>query len=158
MTKRMVGRLCKCGQPLPPRAQKFCGKPECYKCPHGKQDAGWLCVKCHGGGICPHLKQRNYCPVCDPKGIYRVYLNSARKRGLMFALTLEDVKRLIAAPCIYCGQYAGGIDRADSTQGYTLENSVSCCGLDNIAKQTLSRPEYLAHIQRVYNYQRGDLK
>ena len=158
MTKRMTGRFCKCGQPLPLNAKKYCGNPECYKCPHGRVEHGRLCFICKGSGVCPHLKQKEYCPICDPKSIYRVYKNSAHKRGLAFALTLEEFERLLLLPCVYCGQYAGGIDRSDSTQGYTRENSLPCCGLDNIAKQTLSKAEYLAHIQRVYNHQRGDSK
>lgn len=152
MTARKTGRFCKCGRPLPLRAVTYCGRPECYRCIHGKRN-GWLCVECKGGGICPHSIQRNYCPRCDPKGVYRSYRNSARKRNLAFTITFEEFQRLITTPCIYCGQYAGGVDRSDATQGYTTENSLPCCGLDNLAKQSLSRADYLAHIQRVHKFQ-----
>ena len=158
MTARKKGRFCKCGQPLPPRAQKHCGKPECYLCPHGRIDGGRLCVACRGSGICSHLKQRDYCSICDPRGVYRSYRNNARKRSLLFALGFEDFKRIIALPCAYCGQHAGGIDRLDSALGYTLDNAVPCCIADNIAKQSRSKEEYLTHVQRVYHFQKGDLK
>ena len=89
-------------------------------------------------------------------GVYRSYVNSARKRGLVFALAFDEFKQLLLLPCAYCGQAAGGIDRSDPVQGYTTENSVPCCEHDNFAKQSLSRVDYLTHIQRVYNFQRGE--
>jgi len=154
MTARKQGRLCKCGQLLPRRAVRYCGRPECYRCPHGKRDAGRLCVKCMGEGICSHRIQRDYCPQCTPKGVYRSYRNSARKRGLGFELSFEIFTTLLQASCVYCGQQpALGIDRADSTLGYSRTNSVPCCGVDNLAKQSSTREEYLSHITKVYNFQ-----
>jgi hypothetical protein len=36
-----------------------------------------------------------------------------------------------------------GIDRADNALGYTVENSVSCCKICNIAKRDLTIEEFI---------------
>lgn len=138
-------RKCRCAK---------CGGKSC--CPHGR--AKYQCVECKGNGVCEHLRQRAYCPLCSPKGVYRSYKNSARKRDLGFALTFGEFVTLLYAPCVYCGQSpALGIDRADATIGYALSNCLSCCATDNIAKQSLNPPEYLAHVAKVYKFQQGDI-
>src|ERR1017187_9692969 len=49
---------------------------------------------------------------------------SAERRGLEFSLTLEEFGRILALPCVY--QYGApaptGIDRIDSSKGYTPRN------------------------------------
>ena len=56
-------------------------------------------------------------------------------------------------PCFYCGATKNiGIDRKDSSIGYTLENCVSCCYLCNIMKQTLSIDKFLNHIELIFNH------
>lgn len=69
----------------------------------------------------------------------RNYKNSAALRGLSFDLSDDAVIGLIQSPCGYCewieADKLNGIDRVDSTQGYTLENSVPCCRWCNYAKR-----------------------
>ena len=45
-----------------------------------------------------------------------------------------------------------GIDRVDSTMGYTKENSVTCCKTCNFAKHTMSKHDFYDWIKRVYDY------
>jgi len=45
-----------------------------------------------------------------------------------------------------------GIDRIDSSKGYTIDNCVSCCTECNYAKHEMSVDEYKSFIQRVYNF------
>ena len=45
-----------------------------------------------------------------------------------------------------------GIDRIDSSKGYTVENSVACCKYCNTAKNTMSVDEFLKWIGRVYEF------
>jgi hypothetical protein len=84
--------------------------------------------------------------------LYRTYQLKARKRQLPFELAKDEFFRLTQKPCHYCGDtlsnyfelrysrgsHAGeprcgdgfaynGIDRVDSSQGYTLSNCVPAC-------------------------------
>lgn len=84
------------------------------------------------------------------KHLYRRYAHDATKRNKNFDISLEYFNELIVQPCAYCGaetdntyrqpQYAvkelkyNGIDRVDSTGGYTTDNTVACCGQCNRAK------------------------
>ena len=45
-----------------------------------------------------------------------------------------------------------GIDRIDSSQGYTNENSVPCCTFCNFAKHTMGKDDFLAWVKRVYAF------
>ena len=42
-----------------------------------------------------------------------------------------------------------GIDRIDSTLGYTSANTVPCCSLCNSMKSTLSPDNFIAHIKQI---------
>lgn len=49
-----------------------------------------------------------------------------------------------AALCMYCNHYkASGLDRIDSSQGYTNTNTVPCCTLCNFAKANFSQDVFL---------------
>lgn len=96
----------------------------------------------------------------------------AEERGC--ELTMDDVKTLVFAPCHYCGQIGGreyrdydrkahrrisdttiqynGIDRIDSTKGYTRANVVPCCWDCNRAKGNLPLEQFHAWLQRVYKH------
>ncbi len=95
------------------------------------------------------------------------YKDRARSGKLSWGLTREQFIGLTTQLCTYCGveprQRAGmprlhgqfvynGIDRIDSSQGYTIENCASCCGQCNRAKYTSSTQEFYAWIERVYNH------
>lgn len=86
----------------------------------------------------------------------------AAKKGLLFTITREQMIILANAPCEYCGdtysnlltrtnyQYQyNGIDRRDSTLGYTLDNVVSCCCTCNYMKLSLSVESFLTHIRKI---------
>lgn len=86
--------------------------------------------------------------------LFNDYKAKALKRKLTFDLTQEEFEVLIKQNCVYCGleplqeriarkntKYVtpkpllyNGVDRRDNTQGYTLENSVPCCGPCNSHK------------------------
>lgn len=88
----------------------------------------------------------------------------AQKRGFAFALSHEAWSTLVQQDCHYCGiaplqvvmrrHFNGvfvcnGLDRKDSTQGYTLDNCVACCGLCNLMKQDLAYTQFLKHIAQI---------
>jgi hypothetical protein len=97
------------------------------------------------------------------------YRNNARRRGLEFTLSHDEATALLTSPCSYCGALprarksqrarfgrarVTGIDRRDNTQGYTHENSVSCCQTCNFAKSNQSAEEFLAWIDRLLTHRK----
>ena len=87
-----------------------------------------------------------------PAGRYSTLLNRAAAANLEVELTLEQYTDLISSgECHYCGgrlQRTGyGIDRKDSSLGYTLANSVACCKYCNHAKGSeFTYEEFMTHI------------
>ena len=45
-----------------------------------------------------------------------------------------------------------GIDRVDSSKGYTLDNCVPCCSICNTMKLNYTLQEFSDHITKVYNH------
>jgi hypothetical protein len=97
----------------------------------------------------------------------RLFDGYRRKAKISFELTKEEFRKLVKGNCFYCGkspsqikkdkQLRGefvynGIDRIDSSKGYTLNNCVSCCGTCNKAKLLMSQTEFYSWIERVYNH------
>ena len=95
------------------------------------------------------------------------YRCKASRRGYAWELTDEDFDRLTSSPCSYCGCppsnirsvkrgigdfIYSGIDRVDNTEGYTPENTVSCCGDCNNAKSDMSLAEFEAWLDRIASF------
>lgn len=90
------------------------------------------------------------------------YKQQAVQRGFLWGLTDEQALDLFGGNCHYCGIAPtavskgrvgdfiyNGIDRVDSIQGYTPENTVSCCGMCNRCKSNLSYEEFTSYLRRV---------
>lgn len=99
-----------------------------------------------------------------------------KNKGFSDTMSLEDFILLSKSPCKYCGlEYSkeiedrlsesknqkrlsdhvlkcNGIDRVDSSKGYTVENSVACCKYCNTAKNTMTESEFYTWIKRVYEF------
>ena len=55
-----------------------------------------------------------------------------------------------AAMCSYCGKYiATGLDRVDSSIGYTTDNTIPSCSLCNFTKADLNQTVFLEHACRI---------
>lgn len=94
--------------------------------------------------------------------------SQARYRKISFDLTVTDFQTLVTASCHYCGKkpgvpakavvlreagvLVGGIDRKDSSLGYTLENCVPCCGTCNVAKLHRPYDDFINDIKRRYEH------
>ena len=93
--------------------------------------------------------------------IMRDYRKRAKKKGIVFDFTEEEVKRYILRPCFYCGAFPSnesvftskrdnkrhvlrynGLDRVDNLKGYTKDNVVTACRQCNLAKRTLTLEEF----------------
>lgn len=101
------------------------------------------------------------------KDIY-VYKSNAAGRGFEWALSDQEATDLMLGDCHYCGQepsggvstkmlnkipFRNGIDRVDSSRGYSLDNVVSCCAACNLGKGKMSTDQFLSWIKRVQSHQ-----
>ena len=103
---------------------------------------------------------------------FTVYKGSAKKRHIPFEITESVFAYLTSQDCHYCGDapshehftrfaksvkerkqkipyICNGIDRKDSSIGYTLENCVPCCTPCNLIKRTAKYEEFIARCQRI---------
>lgn len=87
---------------------------------------------------------------------YRANMESAKKKGIPMELSEDDYKVLMQNPCTYCGfldedKKFGGVDRLDSSKGYTKENSVSCCKTCNFMKTCLDPVTFIDRARHIAN-------
>ena len=94
------------------------------------------------------------------------YKSSARKRNHEFNLTEIEFRELTKSNCFYCGiepkqivkrkDYSvyiyNGIDRKDNTKGYTLDNSLSCCGTCNYSKSSQTFEDFNDWLDRLTKF------
>lgn len=95
--------------------------------------------------------------------IFLSYEIGAKRRGLGFNLSKNDVIGLTQENCSYCNKKPSnikktrrgifkynGIDRVDNTIGYVVGNVVTCCKTCNKAKLEMSHIDFLKWIKKVY--------
>lgn len=124
-------------------------------------------------------KNRKKYPTIDRKAAVEKYVcrriyEHCRKNEHGCELTMTDVKALAFAACHYCGKIGGreyrdydkkahrlisdtvirynGIDRIDSSKGYTIDNVVTCCWDCNRAKNTMSVDDFKSWVSRIYHH------
>jgi hypothetical protein len=97
------------------------------------------------------------------------YLANAKRRNIEFSLSKEEFRSISSNVCWYCGAdpkpnyarylnsdvlpvpfIANGVDRKDNNLGYTLSNSVAYCFTCNGMKSSLSLPDFIDHIRKIY--------
>lgn len=106
------------------------------------------------------------------RDLYRNYQYNAKKRKLVFSLSIEEFKEITSSNCYYCQTSPNtksfndgktmttegkrnsiyiynGIDRLDNLIGYIPENCVPCCAICNIAKGKMSLQEFESWVFRV---------
>lgn len=97
--------------------------------------------------------------------VLNVYKNSAKNRELEWALSREHFVNLITSPCHYSGFLPSkeietkggsffwtGIDRKDSSKGYTPDNVVSCHEFANYAKRNRSYEAFIEWLDQLVAY------
>lgn len=105
--------------------------------------------------------------------LYNRYKYRAEKvLKIEFSLTKDDFKTLTQRRCFYCNvepkqqakfkngprkKYNGvyiynGIDRINNNNGYSLENSRTCCGICNKAKRDMSEKSFETWINQLTYY------
>lgn len=101
------------------------------------------------------------------KNYYGSYKSSAKKDNREFNLDYGTFIKLAESNCSYCGISPGivkksrlakepckfnGIDRIDSSKGYTVDNVTSCCITCNRAKSNMPLTEWLDYIKRLIGF------
>ena len=103
------------------------------------------------------------------------YKRSANKRGYEWSISDDDFFSLATSDCSYCGSKPeatnhpkkgktngafvySGVDRIDSSVGYTKSNCVSCCTSCNLAKGTMSVEKFIGWLLRIANHINGQSK
>lgn len=104
------------------------------------------------------------------------YVQRAKKKNIDFEFSKEQFIELTQNNCYYCGRKPrttiglitgktkkrnrngefiyNGIDRVDSSKGYTKDNCVTCCEICNKAKRDLSQIEFLQWIEDLIKYRK----
>jgi hypothetical protein len=93
-----------------------------------------------------------------------VYRRNARDRSLIFSLSDSEFDDLISSRCFYCESEPSnksrvprskryimynGIDRLDSTLGYTIDNCVPCCNICNMMKKRMSLCDFVTKCKKI---------
>lgn len=98
------------------------------------------------------------------------YQYNAKKRNIEFELSIEDFRKFCYNNCKYCGIspcrleprmatrvngqiLVNGIDRVDTTKGYTLNNCVTSCHKCNLAKGQMGWQEWVDWTNQLTSYQ-----
>jgi len=87
---------------------------------------------------------------------YVTYKRSAETKQLSFEIEKETFTELVKMQCHYCGiikeKGFNGIDRLDSTKGYTMENIVSCCEMCNFMKGSMSESTFTKCVKHIATF------
>jgi len=95
-------------------------------------------------------------------GCYKV---RSRKFGIVFEFNKDQFRNIISSDCCYCGAKPSnvhkhyktsivynGIDRINPSNGYVVENCVSCCWTCNSAKSNMSIDEFRSWHRRLNHH------
>lgn len=147
---RVADVVCKCGKRFTLEARKLLKG-------HSKG-----CQRCRGN----ETKKRNmvsdkeYCV----KYVFWDYRKTARRRGIDFDLTADQIADFVFAPCFYCGDEPSnkakvkgrgrlpdynGMDRVNNDIGYRVDNIVTCCRKCNECKQAMTLEDFLTWIDKI---------
>ena len=92
----------------------------------------------------------------DTRSKFASYKRGAKTRGHCWELEYEHFEWLLRQPCEYCGVLcAGGIDRKDNEQGYTLENAVPCDEMCNRMKLDWTCEAFIQRAHEISSHNRN---
>lgn len=120
---------------------------------------------------CPKPKPKRGSVESMWRRLYTHAGHKSRKRGKEWKLSFEDYMEIIQMQCHYCDAEPGnsvdkamdlgrldprrrdykyqGIDRIDSSKGYTRDNVLPCCWMCNKMKGTSTTGEILCHLRKM---------
>ena len=89
---------------------------------------------------------------------FTIYKIRAEQKKVEFTLTKAEFDSFREKDCYYCERsytanvHINGIDRIDSSIGYTSSNCVSCCGDCNYAKGVLEKRVFLQQCELIHKH------
>lgn len=88
------------------------------------------------------------------KGKLLSYKVGAEKREIEWRLSDDEFKSFWQKPCSYCGSEIEtiGVDRLDSSIGYTIDNCTACCTTCNRMKLLMSKDEFINQIKLILKH------
>ncbi len=100
--------------------------------------------------------------------LYNSLKSSCKRKNRECSITFDEAISLYQSNCYYCKEEPSntykhannkhlilkynGIDRIDSSKGYSLDNVVPCCKYCNRAKNDLSQKDFYKLIERIYKF------
>lgn len=119
-----------------------------------------------GTNSCGCLKVTKLLPEGEStfNSLFWSYKYQAKLRGIEFKLSKKLFRKLITQNCCYCDSkptptkkskkskgvfICNGIDRIDSTIGYTKENCVPCCKRCNWMKSDMNVSDFIEHCNKI---------
>jgi len=140
--------ICECGAEGTVEGSTLrLGKSKSCGCLHSE-----IVKNLHLDGKSPHYKGG---PLAV---IFRQSSKEAAERGYCWELSYEEFLQLVQANCVYCGAppaldalggLRNGIDRQNNKEGYTKNNSVSCCYCCNRLKMKADVDSFLDRAKKI---------
>lgn len=81
------------------------------------------------------------------QGRFKKARSAAKRAEVLFNISFEQYQEIISAPCFYCEGFfppvtaGSGLDKMNPSEGYTVNNCVSCCDTCNTLKNDMFSPE-----------------
>lgn len=148
-------KCSQCGESKPATLKFFYGQSsnndglryECKDCKK-KTDNKWR------SGHSEYIKEYQQ----SPEFVYSQLKHQAKKRNILFTITLEYyLENLAHKTCYYCGSNNTKywVDRYinDHSVGYTEKNAVPCCEKCNKMKMALHPDVFLSHCKDIVRFQ-----
>ena len=154
---KMVVVQCKCGEKRTKPVNKITGNAPHKGCSQCRPD------------------RRELTPwEASARLVYGRYKNRAKANDKEFDLSIDEFKYLTSLDCFYCGRdslqsnvttaknrapfYYNGLDRIDSSKGYTIHNIATSCNKCNVAKSNMSFEEYIEWIMTISSHMNKKIK
>lgn len=85
---------------------------------------------------------------------WSIFNAQARWRDIPVSITKLEYLAIASQQCHYCGGKEGasvfnGIDRVNSNDTYSLQNSVPCCQKCNFMKGSMQKQNFLQHVRAI---------
>lgn len=156
-SRRMYLSVCVCGQ---------------YSISSGFRLRSGSAIRCFGCSIRAREQTLNRYSI--EERLYKLAIKK-RRESWQNTLTLNQYIAIIKKECYYCGEppvevsylrnnkytqdkqfFANGVDRLDSTLGYSKENCVPCCKSCNFMKHTLTFDQFVNRVLKIKNHMNLD--
>lgn len=109
-------------------------------------------------------KSKKDIPEAMSRRCYNKLRYRCKHKNRYMDITFEQFVAICESNCVYCGGeptetlwsgyrvpwFANGVDRIDSSKGYSLDNCQSCCSICNRLKSDLTEKDFLRHIKRIF--------